>query len=116
MLKLDYVLEPNMTLIPANLIPETWKTVDPNVISGLEKQRELRREHEELCVGHIDNLLSDRIYDCYVSVKDPIELWSTLNLSKRQMRKVLTSTLCISTYSFKWMMINLSWSKCMNSK
>nr|KAJ0202736.1 hypothetical protein LSAT_V11C500229490 [Lactuca sativa] len=56
------------------------ETVDPTIISDLEKQRALHRESEKLCVGHIKNSLSDQLYDLYTSVKDLIELWSALEL------------------------------------
>nr|KAJ0196649.1 hypothetical protein LSAT_V11C700355980 [Lactuca sativa] len=79
-LKLAFMLDPDLAPIPANLIPKEGKTVDPSVISELEKQRTLRRESEELCVGHIKNSLSDRLYDFYALVKDPRELWNALEL------------------------------------
>nr|KAJ0204868.1 hypothetical protein LSAT_V11C500270110 [Lactuca sativa] len=66
--------------IPDNPIPEEGKTVDPTVITKLEKQRTLHRESEELCVGHIKNSLSDWLYDLYSPVKDPRELWNALEL------------------------------------
>nr|KAJ0208582.1 hypothetical protein LSAT_V11C400165760 [Lactuca sativa] len=49
-LNLAYVLDPKLTPIHANPIPEVGKTTDPKVISDLEKQRALRRESDELCV------------------------------------------------------------------
>nr|KAJ0196096.1 hypothetical protein LSAT_V11C700367020 [Lactuca sativa] len=58
-LKLAFVLDPELAPIPANPIPEAGKTVDPVVIAELEKQRTLRIESEELFVGHIKNSLSD---------------------------------------------------------
>ena len=79
-LKLGYVLDPNLTPIPADPIPVEGKPVDPKLISDLAKQRALRRESEELCVGHIKNSLSDRLYDLYASVTDPRELWKALEL------------------------------------
>nr|KAJ0210205.1 hypothetical protein LSAT_V11C400170140 [Lactuca sativa] len=79
-LKVVYVLEPKLAPIPANPIPKAGKTVDPTIISDLEKQRVMYRESKELCVGHIKNSLSDRLYDLYASVKDPRELWSALEL------------------------------------
>ncbi|KAL6544724.1 hypothetical protein OROMI_023586 [Orobanche minor] len=79
-LKLGYILDPELAPIPANPIPEEGKTVDLKEISDLEKLRALRRESEELCVGHIKNSLSDRLYDLYASVTDPRELWKALEL------------------------------------
>nr|KAJ0227843.1 hypothetical protein LSAT_V11C100009720 [Lactuca sativa] len=79
-LKLAYVLDTKVAPIPTDPIHEAVKTVNPSTISDLEKQRTLRRESEELCVGHNKNALSDRLYDIFVSVKDPRELWSALEL------------------------------------
>lgn len=69
-LKLTYVLDLKLALIPVNPIPEAGKNVDPMIISDLEKQWDLHRESEELCVDHIKNSLSDRLYDLYSPVKD----------------------------------------------
>nr|KAJ0228476.1 hypothetical protein LSAT_V11C100030950 [Lactuca sativa] len=79
-MKLVYVLDPKLALIPADLIHEAGKTMDPTIISYLEKQRALSRESEELCVSHIKNSLSDRLYDLYAPIKDPRELWSALEI------------------------------------
>ncbi|XP_052627039.1 uncharacterized protein LOC128133582 [Lactuca sativa] len=79
-LKLSFVLDPKLAPIPDDPIPKKGESVDPAVITELEKQRILRRESEELCVGHIKNSLSDRLYDLYSPVKDPKELWSALEL------------------------------------
>nr|KAJ0185780.1 hypothetical protein LSAT_V11C900478900 [Lactuca sativa] len=79
-LKLAFVLDPDLAPIPANPILEGGGTVDPTVIAELEKQRTLRKESEELCVGHIKNTLFDRLYDLYAPVKDPRELLNALEL------------------------------------
>ena len=60
-LKLIYVLDPNLPRIPENPLPtEEGELPDPQVILDLEKQRSLRKEAEDLCLGHIKNSLSDR--------------------------------------------------------
>nr|KAJ0185231.1 hypothetical protein LSAT_V11C900462940 [Lactuca sativa] len=79
-LKLSFVLDPKLAPILENPIPKEGESVDPAVIAELEKQRILGRESEELCVGHIKNSLSDRLYDLYSPVKDPKELWNALEL------------------------------------
>nr|KAJ0202827.1 hypothetical protein LSAT_V11C500278000 [Lactuca sativa] len=79
-LKLSFVLDPKLALIPENPIPKEGESADPAVIAELEKQRILHRESKELCVGHIKNSLSDRLYDLYSPVKDPKELWNALEL------------------------------------
>jgi hypothetical protein len=78
-LKLSYVLDPNLAPIPDDPVPaEDGELPDVNVVSNLQKQRALRRESQELCVGHIKNSLSDRLYDLYAPVTDPVELWKAL--------------------------------------
>ncbi|XP_023763126.1 uncharacterized protein LOC111911607 [Lactuca sativa] len=96
-LKLAFVLDPKPAPITANPIPEEGKTVDPVVITELEKQRTLRRESEELCVGHINNSLSDRLYDLYALVKDPRELWNVLELKYKE-HKEGTNKYLVSKY------------------
>ncbi|KAI3496568.1 hypothetical protein L1887_38933 [Cichorium endivia] len=79
-LKLGYLLDPELPPIPANPVPEAGKQPDLKAISVLEKQRALRRESEQLCLGHIKNSLSDRLYDLYAPIIDPRELWKALEL------------------------------------
>ncbi|KAI3767273.1 hypothetical protein L2E82_17365 [Cichorium intybus] len=79
-LKLGYLLDPELPPIPANPVPEAGKQPDLKAISDLEKQRALRRESEQLCLGHIKNSLSDRLYDLYAPITDPRELWKALEL------------------------------------
>ena len=115
-LKLGYVLDPNLTQIPADPIPVEGKPVDPKQISDMAKQRALHRESEELCVGHIKNSLSDRLYDLYAPVTDPRELWKALEL-KYKAHEEGTNKYLVSKYlEFQMVVIGLSWSKCMNSK
>nr|KAJ0208825.1 hypothetical protein LSAT_V11C400163720 [Lactuca sativa] len=76
----SYVLDPNLTVISVDPISEVGKTVDRNLISNLEKQKALRRESEELCVGYIKNFLSNRLYDLYASFTDLTNLWKALEL------------------------------------
>nr|KAJ0204881.1 hypothetical protein LSAT_V11C500270260 [Lactuca sativa] len=96
-LKLAYVLDPKLAPLPADLIPKAGKTVDPTIIFDLDKQRALRSESEELCVGHIKNSLSDRLYDLYAPVKDLRELWSTLEL-KYKAHEESTNKYLVSKY------------------
>nr|KAJ0204686.1 hypothetical protein LSAT_V11C500252470 [Lactuca sativa] len=68
-LKLAYVLDLKLAPITIYPILEVGKTMDPTIISNLEKERALRRESEELY-----------LYDLYASVKDPREQWSALEV------------------------------------
>ncbi|KAJ9536585.1 hypothetical protein OSB04_un000234 [Centaurea solstitialis] len=73
-LKLYYILDPNLPPIPENPTPEEGKEPDQRAISNLEKQHLLRKEAEALCLGHIKNTLSDRLFDLYSPLTDPREL------------------------------------------
>ncbi|KAK9049048.1 hypothetical protein SSX86_031984, partial [Deinandra increscens subsp. villosa] len=79
-LKLYYVLDPELAPIPENPVPKDGKEVDQKTITDLEAQRLNRKEAEDLCLGHIKNSLSDRLYDLYAQVKSPKELWKALEL------------------------------------
>lgn len=61
LLKLAYVLDPNLTPIPVNPISKAGKTMDQQFLYDLEKQNALHRESGELCVGHIKNYLSESV-------------------------------------------------------
>ncbi|GJU78150.1 copia-like retrotransposon [Tanacetum coccineum] len=77
-LKIYYVLDPELPPIPANPVPEPGKPMDEKKVSELEKQRMIRKEDKTLCCGHIKNSLSDTLCDLYASVTNPRELWSAL--------------------------------------
>ncbi|GJZ50586.1 viral movement protein [Tanacetum coccineum] len=77
-LKIYYVLDPELPPIAANPVPEPGKPMDEKKISELEKQRMIRKEDETLCCGHIKSSLSDTLCDLYASVTNPRELWSAL--------------------------------------
>ncbi|KAK9053659.1 hypothetical protein SSX86_024733 [Deinandra increscens subsp. villosa] len=79
-LKLYYVLDPELAPIPEKPVPKDGKEVDQKTITDLEAQRLNRKEAEDLCLGHIKNSLSDRLYDLYAQVKSPKELWKALEL------------------------------------
>ncbi|GKD45818.1 copia-like retrotransposon [Tanacetum coccineum] len=74
-LKIYYVLDPELPPIPANPVPEPGKPRDEKKVSELKKQRMIRKEDENLCCGHIKNSLSDTLYDLYASVTNLRELW-----------------------------------------
>ncbi|KAJ9542149.1 hypothetical protein OSB04_028655 [Centaurea solstitialis] len=64
--------------VEKNPIPAEGQQPDQRAISDLEKQRLLRKEAEALCLGHIKNTLSDRLFDLYSPISDPRELWKAL--------------------------------------
>ena len=77
-LKITYVLDPNLAPIPEDPVAEQGQEPDKAVIEDLNRQRKKRTEDEELARGHILNTLSDRLYDLYTEIKSPRELWEQL--------------------------------------
>ena len=72
-LNLAYVLDPNTTQIP-NAAEDASK-------EEKEKVSQLKKKHDEdtfACRGHILNTLSDRLYDLYMSIQSPLEIWKSL--------------------------------------
>ena len=64
-LKVVYMLDPNLQPIPQP------KDGD---FEELKAQRRKHEDDEVLCVGHVMDTLSDRLYDMYTSVKSPREI------------------------------------------
>ncbi|GKC89781.1 hypothetical protein Tco_1150430 [Tanacetum coccineum] len=92
-LKIYYVLDPELPPIPANPVPEPSKPMDEKKISELEKQRMIRKEDETLCCGHIKSSLSDTLCNLYASVTNPRELWSALEFKyKTHEQEIATSS------------------------
>ncbi|KAJ0797568.1 hypothetical protein HanPI659440_Chr04g0175261 [Helianthus annuus] len=73
-LKLYYILDPDLPAIPDDPLGEAGEL--PN--EDLARQRLIRKEAEDLCLGHIKNSLSDRLYDLYAPIKSARELWKVL--------------------------------------
>ncbi|GAV81950.1 hypothetical protein CFOL_v3_25403 [Cephalotus follicularis] len=77
-LKIAYVVDPNLQLVPEDPQPAKGQQPDTAILEQLKEQRKKRVEDEELARGHILNKLFDRLYDFYVNVKSPRELWEAL--------------------------------------
>ncbi|XP_072066951.1 uncharacterized protein [Arachis hypogaea] len=77
-LKLAYVIDPKTTPIvdaAENVTPE-----EKEKIVQLKKKRD---EDTFACRGHILNTLSDRLYDLYMSIQSPLEIWKFLEEKKK---------------------------------
>ena len=68
-LKIAYVLDPNLPPIPEPKDDDS---------EALKAERKKRQEDEVMCRGHILNTLSDRLYDLYNSMESPKEIWNAL--------------------------------------
>ncbi|KAG6485811.1 hypothetical protein ZIOFF_054376 [Zingiber officinale] len=67
----------------------------------LRKQRAKLEEDEVLCRGHIFNTLSDTLYDLFKVVKNPREIWTTLDHDMPLKNKNQISFLLIKHFEFK---------------
>ncbi|XP_024962386.1 uncharacterized protein LOC112502647 [Cynara cardunculus var. scolymus] len=79
--KLYYVLDPSLPLIPEDPVPELGKQPDLDKIADLEKLRLICKKEETLVCGHIKNALSDCLYDLYFPITCPRELWKALKFN-----------------------------------
>ncbi|XP_022040365.1 uncharacterized protein LOC110942910 [Helianthus annuus] len=92
-LKLYYILDPNLPEIPEDPPLEAGEVPDQD----LAKQKLVRKEAEDLCLGHIKNSLSDRLCDLYTPVKSTRELWKALE-DKYKAHEEGTNKYLISKY------------------
>uniref|UniRef100_A0A2N9GCP6 Uncharacterized protein n=1 Tax=Fagus sylvatica TaxID=28930 RepID=A0A2N9GCP6_FAGSY len=97
-LKIFYVLDPNLQLIP---------DPTPQDTEQLKQQRIKREEDELVCRGHILNTLSDRLYDLFTTMTSPKEIWKALE-TKYKTKKQGTDKFIIQKYFDFKMMDNVS--------
>ena len=69
MLKIAYVLDPNLEPFPEP------KKDDSDAIMA---ERKKHKDDEVMCHGYILNTFSDKLYDLYNSVESPMEIWNAL--------------------------------------
>lgn len=103
-LKIAYVLDPNLQPIPEDPKPVEGQQPDNDTIEALKEQRRKRTEDEELTRGHILNTLSDRLYDFYSNIQSPRELWEALEF-KYKAEEEGTNKYLVSKY-FDYKMID----------
>ncbi|XP_059635342.1 uncharacterized protein LOC132277507 [Cornus florida] len=97
-LKISYVLDPNLQPFPEPIDKDTKKMIE---------DRKKREEDELVCRSHILNTLSDRFYDLYTPMKSPREIWNALEF-KYKTEKLGKDKFLIFKY-FKFSMVdNLS--------
>lgn len=68
-LKISYVLDLNLPKLPE---PE------PNEDAQRKVERKKCEEDEVVCRGHILNTFSNCLYDLFISIKSPREIWEAL--------------------------------------
>ncbi|PKI47432.1 hypothetical protein CRG98_032173 [Punica granatum] len=72
-LNVAYVLDPKLQPLEDPALDAT-----PEEIAKVAKLKKKREEDKFTCLGHILNTLSDRLYDLYMSMQSPMEIWKAL--------------------------------------
>ncbi|XP_059638671.1 uncharacterized protein LOC132280940 [Cornus florida] len=97
-LKISYVLDPNLKPFPEPIDKDTEKMI---------KDRKKRDEDELVYKGHVLNTLLDQFYDLYTPMKSPREIWNVLEF-KYKTEKLGTDKFLIFKYFEFSMVDNLS--------
>ncbi|XP_057994935.1 uncharacterized protein LOC110659461 [Hevea brasiliensis] len=97
-LKISYILHPSLLAIS----PPT-----PEDSEQVKADRDKREEDELLCISHILNNLSDRLYDLFTSVKSPMEIWKLLKFKYNSEKQGVDKFLIMKYFKFQ-MVDNIS--------
>ena len=103
-LNLSYVLDPTLPQIPEDPVIEEGQqptAEQQQLLQQLAEQRKIRAKDTGLCRGHILNMVSDRIFDLYTSVKDPRELWEALDFKYKAEEQGINKYLIDQYLEFK---------------
>ncbi|PKI45056.1 hypothetical protein CRG98_034557 [Punica granatum] len=88
-LNVVYVLNPNL-----QPLEDPAPDATPEEIAKVAELKKKREEDKFTCHGHILNTLSDRLYDLYMSMQSPMEIWKALEEkynTERQKKDAITS-------------------------
>ena len=91
-LKIAYVLDPNLQSLPE---PDKDKDTDT-----LQAKRKKRSEDEVMCRGHILNTFSDSLYDLYNTMKSPKEIWNALEYKYKAEKEGTDKFLILKYFEF----------------
>nr|CAD1841780.1 unnamed protein product [Ananas comosus var. bracteatus] len=98
-LNVAYVLDPD-----DNSVENTTDDATPEEIAKEAELKKKKREEDEFtCRGHILNTLSDRLYDLYMSIKSPIEIWKALEEKYNTERQGTDKFLMMKYFEFKFL-------------
>ena len=90
-LKIAYVLDPNLSKLP--------EPID-NDSDQLKAERKKREEDEVVCRGHILNTLSNLLYDLFISMKSPKEIWEALEFKYKTEKQGADKFLIMKYFDF----------------
>lgn len=97
-LKVAYVLDPETNILEEPAADATSENIAK--FADLKKKRE---DDEFTCRGHILNTLSDRLYDLYMSIKSPVEIWKALEEKYNTERQGTDKFLMLKYFEFKFL-------------
>nr|CAD1835741.1 unnamed protein product [Ananas comosus var. bracteatus] len=97
-LNVAYVLDPD-----DNSVENTTDDATPEEIAKVAELKKKREEDEFTCRGHILYTLSDRLYDLYMSIKSPIEIWKALEEKYNTERQGTVKFLMMKYFEFKFL-------------
>ncbi|TYG65324.1 hypothetical protein ES288_D06G177800v1 [Gossypium darwinii] len=97
-LNVEYVLDPNLQPME-DLTPNT----NFKEIAKVAELKKKRKEDNFTCRGHIFNTLSDRLYDLYMSMQSPVEIWKALEEKyNTEQQELLQVGAIISKFPSSW--------------
>lgn len=97
-LKVAYVLDPE-----TNTLEEPDEDATSENIEKFADLKKKREDDEFTCRGHILNTLSDRLYDLYMSIKSPVEIWKALEEKYNTERQGTDKFLMLKYFEFKFL-------------
>ncbi|XP_031390808.1 uncharacterized protein LOC116203272 [Punica granatum] len=95
-LNVAYVLDPNL-----QPLEDPAPDATPKEIAKVAELKKKREEDKFTCRGHILNTLSDRLYDLYMSMQSPMELWKALEEKYNTERQGTDKFLMMKYFEFK---------------
>ncbi|PKI48626.1 hypothetical protein CRG98_030991 [Punica granatum] len=95
-LNVAYVLDPNL-----QPLEDPAPDATPEEIAKVAELKKKREEDKFTCRGHILNTLSDRLYDLYMSMQSPMEIWKTLEEKYNTERQDTNKFLMMKYFEFK---------------
>ena len=94
-LNVAYILDPKLSPVQ-DAAPDASDEEKARIAA----QKKKREEDETVCRGHILNTLTDRLYDLYMSMKSPLEIWQSLEEKYNIERQGTDKFLMLKFYEF----------------
>ncbi|PKI67163.1 hypothetical protein CRG98_012412 [Punica granatum] len=95
-LNVAYVLDQNL-----QPLEDPAPDATPEEIAKVAELKKKREEDKFTCRGHILNTLSDRLYDLYMSMQSPMEIWKALEEKYNTERQGTDDFLMMKYFEFK---------------